>query len=226
MTNVSVMTTGYKPDSILKGLRMEKHLYYLKYIILPQLCGDLAADVQNLLEANHQMNTFQHVSTVAEICVRIGAQYGLDCDKCKQSGLLHDISVIITPMDMLAYAQKQHMQIDEAENRYPFLLHQRLSAVLAGDILAVTDADVLSAIECHTTLKAHPTKLEMALFVADKLSWDQNGSPPFYEAVMQGLCISLEQASYAYIDYMMKNDCVLFPHQWLLDAKAYLESML
>lgn len=206
---------------------MEKNcLHEYGYIILPPLSGHLEMDVQSILEANQHTQTYLHVKKVAETSVIIGEHYGLEIGSCLMSGLLHDISTIIKPVDMLDFAHKQHMPIDKAEMQYPSLLHQRLSAVLAGKIFEITDAEVLSAIACHTTLKAHPSKLDMVLFTADKLSWDQEGKPPFYDAIIQGLSVSLEKACYAYIAYMLKHDHIRFPHQWLLEAKAFLETIL
>ena len=45
------------------------------------------------------------------------------------------------------------------------------------------DPAVLSAIGCHTTLKANPGPLDLLVFLADKLAWDQPGGPPYAAAV-------------------------------------------
>jgi HD superfamily phosphohydrolase YqeK len=54
----------------------------------------------------------------------------------------------------------------------------------------------------------------MALFVADKLAWDQDGLPPFYTVVSDALKQSLEAASLAYMDYIVENKMILYPHKW------------
>ena len=41
------------------------------------------------------------------------------------------------------------------------------------------DEETLNAICCHTTLRKHATKMDLVLFVADKIEWDQNGTPPY-----------------------------------------------
>ena len=35
---------------------------------------------------------------------------------------------------------------------------------------------ILKAIESHTTLRSNPSKLDMIIFIADKLAWDQPGN--------------------------------------------------
>jgi HD superfamily phosphohydrolase YqeK len=94
---------------------------------------------------------------------------------------------VVAPGDMLAYAMEKGWHIDEAENKYPFLLHQRISKTIAEQDFGVTDEQILSAVECHTTLKTNPSAYDMALFIADKLAWDQEGEAPFYSAVNDAL---------------------------------------
>lgn len=95
---------------------------------------------------------------------------------------------------MLKYACENSFDLCEAERKYPFLLHQRLSKIIAAQYFNISDEDILSAIECHTTLKKDTSKYEMSLFIADKLAWSREGIPPFYEEVNAGLAISLETA--------------------------------
>jgi HD superfamily phosphohydrolase YqeK len=56
----------------------------------------------------------------------------------------------------------------------------------------------------------------MVLFIADKLSWDKDGTPPFYDLVSRGLDISLIQACLSYINYTFDNNMILAPHHWYL----------
>lgn len=66
----------------------------------------------------------------------------------------------------------------------------------------------------------------MSLFIADKLAWDQKGTPPFYNDVKGALLNSLEDACLQYIAYVSDNNLLLNPHKWLLEAKAFLENDL
>ena len=111
------------------------------------------------------------------------------------------------------------------EQKYPILLHQRVSKIIAAEAFGVSDAEVLSAIGSHTTLSAHPSEMDMAVFIADKLSWDQDGIPPFFECVSHALQISLKAACLVYIDFILDNKMVFVPHPYLLAAKAYFESL-
>ena len=184
--------------------------------------NDVEDGVKILLTANNRQKTYVHAQAVAGMNVRIAATYGLDENVCKICGLLHDIAAVIKPDDMTAYAVKNGWHIDEAEMKYPFLLHQRVSRQIAEEGFKITDLRVLSAVECHTTLKAEPSEYDMALFIADKLAWDQDGAPPFLAVVEGALGRSLAAAAYAYMDYIVKHKMILYPHKWFEDGMEYL----
>ncbi len=123
---------------------------------------------------------------------------------------------------MLKYACENFDYIDDAEKKYNFLLHQRISAVIAKEYFKISDENILSAIECHTTLKAEASDYDMLLFIADKLSWDQNGRPPFYDDVIKAFDVSIYHASFAYIEFILNDASLLYPHKWLMEARNFL----
>ncbi|MBP3655801.1 MAG: HD domain-containing protein [Clostridia bacterium] len=187
------------------------------YVIAPALTHCLESDVPAFLEANGRPKTLAHVQAVAEVCGQIAMQYGLDGSKCRAAGLLHDISAVIRPADMLHYITLLGLPVCEAEARYNFLLHQRMSRFAAAKHFGITDIAVLSAIECHTTLHANATPYDMALFIADKLAWDQPGTPPYDKVVRYALERSLEAACLAYMEDTMSSGRMLCPHtNWTL----------
>ncbi len=195
------------------------------YIKTEPLSGDIRTDVKNILLINGKSKTYIHVANVADRNALISKTYDLDHDKCVIAGLLHDISAVIKPEDMLKYAYENRLEVCEAERKYPFLLHQRLSKICAVEYFNISDEEILSAIECHTTLKKCPSKYEMSLFIADKLAWDREGLPPFYEEVNAALDISLEAACYKYMEYMVENDMILCPHDNWIEAYEQLKNM-
>lgn len=129
---------------------MQVHFSYVK---TEPLSGDVRTDVKNILLLNNKRNTYVHASNVADRSALIAKRYGLDQDKCVIAGLLHDVSAIIKPEDMLKHVSDNRLEICEAERKFPFLLHQRMSRMCAAEYFKISDEDVLSAIECHTTLK-------------------------------------------------------------------------
>jgi len=188
----------------------------------PERTRDIFADAGALLLSRGKAATWQHVQAVADACVELAEQFHLDKSQCRLAGILHDISAVVPAADMLRYARAYNLPLDDAEINHPFLLHQRLSAVIAQEYFCVTDETILQAIACHTTLRAHATQVDMALFLADKIAWDQPGEPPFLASVRAALPVSLKHACRVYIDYVMENGLILQPHHNLLAAREWL----
>ena len=184
--------------------------------------GDIKADVRSLLFSKGKDKTYTHSRDVAEMNIKIAEQYGLDKNICEICGYLHDISVVVAPQDMMKYAEKNGWYIDEAEVKHPFLLHQRISRIIAQENFGVIDERILFAVEHHTTLKASPSAYDMALFVSDKLAWDQDGEAPFFTIVNNALKESLELASLAYMDYIVEHKIILHPHKWFMESVDFL----
>ncbi|CEN77586.1 bis(5'-nucleosyl)-tetraphosphatase (symmetrical) YqeK [Paraclostridium sordellii] len=197
-----------------------------EYVKITEITGDIIVDIKNFLLENDKSKTLKHVIDVANTNSKIAKKYGLDENICIISAYLHDISTVIQPNDMLNYMYENNLFIDEAERKHSFLLHQRISRLIVKDFLGIDDELILSAIECHTTLKQNPSKYDMALFIADKISWDQEGVPPFYDIVIENLSISLEKACLSYINYIIDNNMILYPHSWIIEGKEYLNKEL
>ena len=191
------------------------------YINNIEKTGDFTKDVCELLEVNNKNHTKKHVLEVAETSLKLADRFLLDSEICYKSALLHDISSIIKPKDMIVIANENNMLLDISEQKYPFLLHQRISKLIAFQYFGITEKDILSSIECHTTLRSKPSKYEMVLFLADKISWDQDGEPPYIDIIEEGLSISLENACKNYINYVYENNMLLCPHKWMNEAHRY-----
>ena len=146
------------------------------YINNIEKTGDFTKDVCELLEVNNKNHTKKHVLEVAETSLKLADRFLLDSEICYKSALLHDISSIIKPKDMIVIANENNSK---------------------------------------------PSKYEMVLFLADKISWDQDGEPPYIDIIEEGLSISLENACKNYINYVYENNMLLCPHKWMNEAHRY-----
>ena len=50
----------------------------------------------------------------------------------------------------------------------------------------------------------------------------KEGEPPYYKILNQALEISLKEACKVYINYVFEHQLILYPHDWLLEARQYL----
>jgi predicted HD superfamily hydrolase involved in NAD metabolism len=181
--------------------------------------GDLKMDSMGLLNSHNKLVVAEHTGRVAEEAKRLAGLFGEDGEAAETAGLLHDISGIIPKERGLEFAEALNIEILPEERPVPFILHQKLSAVLAEQIFHVTDPRILSAISCHTTLKKGARPIDLILFVADKLQWDQTGTPPYLAAMQEGLEKSLKHGAFAFVKHLigMKEELPVL-HPWLVEA--------
>jgi predicted HD superfamily hydrolase involved in NAD metabolism len=168
-------------------------------------------------------NTAEHSRQVAETAARLAAQFGINTVQAETAGWLHDISAVVPNAERLKTAQQLGLEILPEEAQVPLLLHQKISAWIAGEYFKIQDNAILAAIACHTTLKAAPTPLETLLFVADKLAWDQKGTPPYAEALTAALARSLDETAWVYQHYLMHSGKLKLAHPWMLASYRELE---
>lgn len=188
----------------------------MDYLISPDL--SLKENVCQFFDTYQCIHTKEHSLKVANESLNLAHRFGVDSQKCYQAALLHDISAVISHNQMMEIALQNAWTIDPSEEKYPFLLHQRVSALFAQNIFQIEDKDVLSAITCHTTLKAHPSQIDLVVFLADKIQWDQPGLPPYLEVIEEGMKISLAYSAYLFLKEQLQHKRILYPHQWLKEA--------
>ena len=186
--------------------------------------GELTENaIKYLLLANDRGSTFEHSERVTNKVKEIAGQYSLNDHQLVCAALLHDVSAVIKREDMLAHARRDGWILESCEVKHPIILHQKFSSILAQEWFNVENEEILSAISCHTTLNGSPSAYDLALFIADKLAWDQAETPPFKRQVEDALARSLEYAALVYINYAFEHGMVFDPHPDLLAARKYLE---
>lgn len=183
--------------------------------------GDVRRAAPAFLTHHGLPHTAAHVAAVAAEARRLALRFGLDADAAEMAGWLHDISAPIPNSERVAAAYAFGVDVLPEEIALPMIVHQRLSAMLARDLFGVRDAATCAAIGCHTTLKPGATPLDTAVFVADKIAWDQPGVPPYLPALTAALDASLDAASFVYLDYLwQRRQSLGVVHPWFRAAHA------
>lgn len=163
--------------------------------------------------------TVQHVKAVASKAKELALRFDGDAEASMIASMLHDVSVVIPNEERVAVAESHGIALFSEERAFPMIIHQKLSEVISRKVFGIQDNEINSAIGCHTTLKENPSKTDMAVFLADKISWDQAGEPPYLDTVLKGLEVSLEQGTFNFVNYLIENKGDLkVVHPWLADA--------
>ncbi|WP_223290801.1 bis(5'-nucleosyl)-tetraphosphatase (symmetrical) YqeK [Bacillus sp. BD59S] len=189
--------------------------------------GEIENDIKAFLLKYKKEVTYKHSIRVANESRKIAVMYHVNEEKAAIAGYLHDISAIFPNGDRIVVAEQFGIEILQEEREFPMIIHQKLSRVIAEQIFKVTDEEILNAICCHTTLRKHATKMDLVLFVADKIEWDQNGTPPYLVEVKKGIEKSLEHAAFAYISFLWeRKETLKVIHPWLKDAYWQLKEII
>lgn len=181
--------------------------------------GHLRTDVAHFYTVHGFPETAGHCAQVAAEAKRLARQFGANEEPAEAAGLLHDISVVIPNHERIAAAEAWAVPVLGEEASFPMIIHQKLSVVIAREIFAIENASLLSAIGCHTTLKAEASLLDKIVFIADKIKWDQPGIPPYLDELKHALLHSLDAGVFVYLDYLWQQRTSLrVVHPWLIAA--------
>lgn len=194
---------------------------------LQPFCNNIAEDVSYFLTHHGFPKTATHSQNVAQKARELAYQFNADADKAEIAGWLHDISAVFPAAERANIARELDVEVLPEEDSFPMIIHQKLSVVIARDIFDVTDTEILSAIGCHTTLKRDASLLDKIVFVADKIAWDQVGTPPYLDDLLVGLEQSIDHAAFVYLDYLWQmRDKLKVLHPWTAEAHVQLKEQL
>jgi predicted HD superfamily hydrolase involved in NAD metabolism len=184
-----------------------------------ELTGNIAQDVPDFLRQHHCPITALHCQQVAAMARRVAVSAGANPDQAEIAGWLHDVSAIFPSSERVRIAHTLGLEVFPEEEQCPMIVHQKLSRQMALEIFGVTNTLILDAIGCHTTLRGQSTTLDKVLFVADKLAWDQPGTPPYVKELEMALGRSLDHAASFFVNYLWaRRDSLLVIHPWLRAA--------
>ena len=116
-----------------------------------------------------QRHRFGHTLRVARMAAALARAHGLDPERARLAGLLHDLARLWSDERLLQACAERGMAVDAFERANPVVLHARLGAEIARETFGVTDEAVLSAIRKHTVADGAMTPLDAVLYLADGL---------------------------------------------------------
>jgi nicotinate-nucleotide adenylyltransferase len=132
---------------------------------------------------------FYHSRCVADECVKLAKQNGVDENRAYTAGILHDICKEDDPERLLEAVKQSGFEVDEVERREKKLWHTVAGAVFARDELKITDTEIISAMRHHSTGKPAMTTLELIVYLSDWTGLDREHdyTPKFRELAEENL---------------------------------------
>ncbi|MCM1982663.1 bis(5'-nucleosyl)-tetraphosphatase (symmetrical) YqeK [Lyngbya confervoides] len=110
-----------------------------------------------------------HILRVEQVAEDLALVHGVDPEKSRQAGLLHDLAKFYPPDTLLSTARQQGHRIHPVEQAHPHLLHAWVSAVEANRLFGVESPEILAAIRNHTLGCPGMDALSGIIFLADAL---------------------------------------------------------
>lgn len=197
-------------------------------LVIPSLTGNIRNDIYSFLVRNHCSQTAEHCMKVGEEAGKIARRYGYhDPEAAEYAGYLHDISAVFPNEIRIRVSERLGIEVLPEERTFPMIIHQKISKAMARQLFQIEEDAILNAVGCHTTLRKGAGELDKILFVADKIEWDQSGTPPYLHHIVQQMEISLNHAAFAYIRYLWdQRDKLRVVHPWLAEAYEELGSCI
>ena len=131
-------------------------------------------EIEKKLKKELDKERFRHTMGVMYTAASLAMAHGCDLEMAMCAGLLHDCAKCIPNDKKLRMCEKQGIEITPSERRSPFLLHAKLGAYLAKTEYGVADAEILHAIQVHTTGAPHMNLLDKIIYIADYMEPNRN----------------------------------------------------
>ena len=123
--------------------------------------------IRKSLEKSLDAKRYEHSLGVAYISSALAMRYGADISKALVAGYLHDCAKCLSDEKKLSICKKNNIEISEAEQNKPCLLHAKVGSFLAKKEYGIEDEDILNAITYHTTGRPGMSILEKIVYLAD-----------------------------------------------------------
>lgn len=120
---------------------------------------------------------YEHTLGVCYTAIALAMRYGADIEKAELAGLLHDCAKRYTNEEIIAKCNKHGVELTEDELNAPAVIHAKLGAWMAENKYGITDPEILSAIDCHTTGKPAMSLLDKIVYIADYIEPDRDRAP-------------------------------------------------
>lgn len=121
------------------------------------------------LESRLGADSLAHSRSTAEMAGLLATIYGLEADKARVTGLLHDWDRDLPPRELISRAFAMGIPIADVEQEVPYLLHAKTGAADVEETFPGIDQEVVSAIRAHTTGSQSMSDLDKIIYIADMI---------------------------------------------------------
>ena len=169
--------------------------------------------IEHLYQALN-IRRFAHSLSVAYTARQLALAHHLDAVKAEKAGLLHDCAKCLPLNEMQQLCEKHHVTVDDGIYQSTALLHSVAGACLVQDEYSITDPEIISAIANHTSGRPGMSRLDMVIWLADKIEPTRTPYPLLNRMRMQAP-LSLEKAMLTSLEgsaeYLTRSGKIVHP---------------
>ena len=131
-------------------------------------------EMRALLEQRLSPGRYRHSLGVAETAAALARRFGMNEERARIAGLLHDCGRAYETAQLPAEARRRGIPIGKIEAAMPLLLHAYVGAYLIYEVYGVDDAVIAQAIWRHTVGGENMTALDQIVYFADMIEPSRN----------------------------------------------------
>lgn len=155
---------------------------------------------------------FEHTLRVAETAVKLADLYDESAEKVELAAVFHDYAKYRPLDEMKRWIVASRLPKDLLHYHHE-LWHGPVGSILIEREYGISDPEIRNAIYYHTTGRAHMSKIEMIVFLADYIEPGRNfpGIEEVRETAQQDLIYSCWMVSRNTINYLMQKNATIYP---------------
>lgn len=124
-------------------------------------------EIDKYLRCHLTEERVKHSLGVVETSEKLAELYGVSKEKAKLAALIHDCAKNMRIDRQFSVLRDNGIFIDEVSENSPQVLHGKVGALIAKNLMGIEDEEILSAVEFHTTGKKDMSILEKIIYIAD-----------------------------------------------------------
>jgi len=110
-----------------------------------------------------------HSISVSDVAAMMAERYGVDIDKARIAGLLHDWDKNLEDEELISRARQFRLESVSPGEDFAALLHAQTGAVAVALEFPDLPLDIIQAIARHTSAAPDMTDLDMIIYIADMI---------------------------------------------------------
>ena len=126
-------------------------------------------EMRAILEEQLTPRRYRHSLGVADTAATLARRFGMNEDRARTAGLLHDCGRAYETAALPMEARRRGIPIGKIESAMPLLLHAYVGAYLIYEVYGVNDAAIAQAVWRHTVGGENMTALDKIIYYADMI---------------------------------------------------------